>query len=53
MVNVGYKQAKASHTLFIKRQGLKMKALIVYMDDIVVTGSDEVEIVQLNNRLAK
>jgi len=53
IVNVGYKQAQAYHALFIKCQNLKITALILYVDDIVVIGNDEVEIAKWKKNLAK
>jgi restriction endonuclease Mrr len=45
MQRFGYKQSQTDHTLFIKHstQG-KVTALIVYVDDIVLTGNDDGEI---------
>ena len=40
----GYKQAQTDHTLFHKTVGKKISILIVYVDDIIVTGNDEAEI---------
>ena len=40
----GYKQAHADHTLFYKRQSTGITILIVYVDDIVLTGDDVLEI---------
>jgi len=53
MQRFGYKQSQADHTLFIKHssQG-KITALIVYVDDIVLTGNDDGEIQNLKHRLA-
>lgn len=53
MFTNGYKQCQADHTLFIKREDRKMTALIVYVDDIVVIGNDEVEVVHLKSTLTK
>ena len=41
MLRYGFKQSQADHTLFIKHlpQG-KTTALIVHVDDIVLTGDD-------------
>ncbi|XP_043714467.1 uncharacterized mitochondrial protein AtMg00810-like [Telopea speciosissima] len=39
MVSIGYKQSNADHTLFIKRTSGHITILIVYVDDIVITGS--------------
>lgn len=53
MQRFGYKQSQADHTLFIKHhsQG-KVTALIVYVDDIVLTSNDDGEIQNLKHRLA-
>lgn len=40
-------------TLFTKHYGLKITALIVYVDDKVVIGNDELEIARLNDGLVK
>ena len=50
----GYSQSQADHTLFYKRspEG-KQSILIVYVDDIVLTGDDEEEIKQLKQHLAQ
>ena len=40
-----YKQCQANHTLFVKHQGGdNITILILYADDIVLTGNDENEI---------
>ena len=48
----GYKQSDADHTLFIKQVFKKVTALIVYVDDMVVTGNDSNEIAALQESLA-
>lgn len=53
MINAGYNQAQADHTLFTKQHGLKITTLIMYVDDIVVIGNDEVKIAGLKNVLAR
>ena len=40
MKKIGYKQSDVDHTLFIKRKLGGIIALIVYVDDMVVTGND-------------
>nr|GEW34833.1 retrovirus-related Pol polyprotein from transposon TNT 1-94 [Tanacetum cinerariifolium] len=52
MKRVGYKQNDADHTLFVKNNRGKVTALIVYVDDMVVTGNDREEIVKLQTILA-
>ena len=51
MKRVGYTQSQADHTLFIKRCNNRTTALIVYVDDIVVTGDDQEEIHRLKTFL--
>ncbi|KAJ4706604.1 Retrovirus-related Pol polyprotein from transposon TNT 1-94 [Melia azedarach] len=53
MKEFGYKQAMADHTLFYKRDGSNITLLIVYVDDMIVTGSSPKEIEKLQNYLAK
>ncbi|XP_048139417.1 uncharacterized mitochondrial protein AtMg00810-like [Rhodamnia argentea] len=53
MVSVGYKQSNADHTLFVKKSGAKISILIVYVDDIVVTGNDNDEIGRLKKFLGQ
>ncbi|OMO77059.1 Reverse transcriptase, RNA-dependent DNA polymerase [Corchorus capsularis] len=40
MIAFGYQQSNSDHTLFIKKGQGKITALIVYVDDMVVTGND-------------
>jgi hypothetical protein len=52
MQRFGYKQSQANHTLFIKHssQG-KVIALIVYIDNIILTVNDDGEIQNLKHRM--
>lgn len=52
MKKYGYEQSNADHTLFLKRVGDKLTALIIYVDDMVVTGNDIEEINKLKNYLS-
>lgn len=47
----GYKQSNADHTLFIKKQGDFVTCLIIYVDDMIITGNDTNEISRLRNYL--
>ena len=54
MRKYGYHQSQSDHTLFLKHSNEgKVTALIVYVDDIVVTGNDTVEMGKLKTYLAK
>uniref|UniRef100_A0A2N9FX30 Reverse transcriptase Ty1/copia-type domain-containing protein n=1 Tax=Fagus sylvatica TaxID=28930 RepID=A0A2N9FX30_FAGSY len=53
MKNYGFKQSQADHTLFLKCDRGKLTALIVYVDDMVVTSNDEEGIRRLRDYLAK
>ena len=53
MLKRDYIQSNADHTLFFKHAAGKVAILIVYMDDIVITGDDIVEIVDLKKYLAQ
>ncbi|PRQ43270.1 putative RNA-directed DNA polymerase [Rosa chinensis] len=52
MRKVGYKQSNSDHTLFLKHQQGKVTALIIYVDDMVITGNDTVEMDRLQRQLA-
>jgi len=52
MKEFGYNQSNSDHTLFIKHKGGKVTALIVYMDDMVLTGDDSEERKALQQFLA-
>ena len=51
MKNVGYNQSNSDHTLFIKHQQWKVTALIIYVDDMVITGDDTVKMDILQKQL--
>lgn len=44
LLSLGYKQSSADHSLFIKSKATCFTALLVYVDDIVLTGNDMSEI---------
>ena len=54
VTRVGYTQCQADHTMFVKHSSTSKKAiLIVYVDDIIMTGDHEEELYQLKKFLAK
>jgi transposase InsO family protein len=48
----GYTQSNYDHTLFLKHNHGKITALIIYVDDMIVTGNDPNEISSLQRYLA-
>uniref|UniRef100_A0A2P2MWT8 Retrovirus-related Pol polyprotein from transposon TNT 1-94 n=1 Tax=Rhizophora mucronata TaxID=61149 RepID=A0A2P2MWT8_RHIMU len=54
MIAMGYKQSRGDHTLFIKHSSSGgVTALLVYVDDIIVTGDDDKEKQILSHCLGK
>ena len=53
MKEYGFKQVMTNHTLFYKRDGDDITLLIVYVDDMIVTGSNSTKIKKLQSYLAK
>ena len=51
MKGLGYTQGRADDTLFTKCVNDKITILIVYVDDIIITGNDEESIAQLKCNL--
>lgn len=49
---VGYVQSQTNHTLFIKHRKEGTTTVIVYVDDIVITGDDPSEITRLKSYLS-
>ncbi|XP_019231520.1 PREDICTED: uncharacterized protein LOC109212342 [Nicotiana attenuata] len=49
----GYEQSKADYSLFFKAQGTSFTAILVYVDDILLTGNDLHEIERLKSFLLK
>ncbi|PNX83829.1 beta-galactosidase [Trifolium pratense] len=53
MIAFGYVQSNSDHTLFLKKQQGKITALIIYVDDMVVTGNDPEERKALQEHLSR
>jgi hypothetical protein len=53
MIAFGYVQSNSDHTLFLKKQQGKITALIIYVDDMVVTGNDPEERKALQGHLSR
>ena len=52
MRKYGFRQSNSDHTLFLKRRMEKLTTLIIYVDDMIVTGDDKEEILRLKDYLA-
>ena len=53
MKALGYQKSSSDHTLFIKRKERKLTILIIYVDDMIVTGNDSIEKEALQNDLSR
>ena len=51
MKKYGYRQSNSDHTLFLKKREGKITCLIIYVDDMILTGDDEEEIILLKKNL--
>ncbi|RDX67605.1 hypothetical protein CR513_53499, partial [Mucuna pruriens] len=52
MISLGYRQSQGDHTLFIKHSpNGKLTLLLVYVDDMIVIGDDEIEKLNLKEKL--
>lgn len=49
---IGFTQSKVNLSLFFKKTSTSTIYLLVYVDDIIIIGSDEYEVHTLNNRFA-
>ncbi|BBH09453.1 hypothetical protein Prudu_021956 [Prunus dulcis] len=49
---LGYQRANTDHTLFIKHRVGKVTLLMIYVDDMIVTSDDTIEIEELQKGLA-
>nr|GEV36128.1 putative ribonuclease H-like domain-containing protein [Tanacetum cinerariifolium] len=51
MKNHGFKQSNLDYTLFLKQRGNLITCLIIYIDDMIITGDDKEEITKLKKYL--
>ena len=51
MKRFGYRQSNSDHTLFLKKQGDQIICLVIYVDDMVITGNNAKEIDKLKRQL--
>ena len=53
MVGMGYQHINVDHTMFFRQHKEHTTLLVVYVDDIIITGNNEGEIAQLKVQLGK
>ena len=53
MKKYGLTQSNSNHTLFLKKQRGKTTTLIIYVDDMIITGDDKEEMSPLQGKLTK
>lgn len=53
MLDMGYQQINADHTVFSQSLNNCITILAVYVDDMIITGNNEEEIANLKSKLAK
>ncbi|GJR23274.1 retrovirus-related pol polyprotein from transposon TNT 1-94 [Tanacetum coccineum] len=53
LVSLGYVQSKHDYAFFVKAQGETFAAVLVYVDDMLLTGNSQFEILSLKNSLDK
>jgi len=51
MKRYSYKQSNSDHTLFLKTRGKLVTCLIIYVDDMILTGNDSEEMESLRKKL--
>jgi hypothetical protein len=53
LCGMSYKQCNGDHTVFYRHSRRRVTILVVYVDDIIITGDDEPDIKCLKNNLTK
>ena len=53
MKELGHLQSNGDHTLFLKHHDGKVSILLVYVENIIITGNDEFGVSSLSSKLAK
>ncbi|GJR80268.1 retrovirus-related pol polyprotein from transposon TNT 1-94 [Tanacetum coccineum] len=52
LLSFGYQQSKADYSLFTKKDTSSFTAILVYVDDLLITGSDSSQIQKLKDQLS-
>jgi len=52
LLGFGYKQSKADYSLFTKQTSTSFTVVLVYVDDMVLTGDNQEEILKFKQQLS-
>ncbi|GJZ98587.1 cysteine-rich receptor-like protein kinase 8 [Tanacetum coccineum] len=52
LLDFGYTQSKTDYSLFVKKEGTGFTVVLVYVDDLLITGNDESQINSLKAQLS-
>ncbi|GJS73677.1 retrovirus-related pol polyprotein from transposon TNT 1-94 [Tanacetum coccineum] len=52
LLEFGYTQSKTDYSLFVKKEGTSFTVVLVYVDDLLITGNDESQINSLKAQLS-
>lgn len=52
LMSLGYMQSKADHSLYVKHTRQGVVVIVIYVDDLIITGDDHAEIAAIKKRLA-
>ncbi|GJT07784.1 cysteine-rich receptor-like protein kinase 8 [Tanacetum coccineum] len=52
LVEFGYTQSKTDYSLFVKKEGSSFIVVLVYVDDLLITGNDQTQISKLKAKLS-
>ena len=49
--NIGFEISKADHSLYVKKTGCGLIVIVIYVDDLIITGSNKDEIADVKKVL--
>lgn len=51
LLDIGFYQSRADHSLFILKKGTTYISALIYIDDVIITGNDEMKIAEVKRHL--